>query len=49
MNGMEVFMPSEEAVDMETVLTKCDSIKIHNNIGHLQQTEVAEVDYLMPF
>ena len=49
MNGMEVFMPSEEVVDMETVLTKCDSIKIHNNIGHLQQTEVAEVDYLMPF
>lgn len=49
MNGMEVFVPEEKEVDMEMVAHKCDDIKIHNNISHLQSSETPEVDYLMPF
>ena len=46
MSGRDVVKAEQHRVDQELLLSKCDSIQIHNNLGNIANTSVGEdTDY----
>jgi DNA-directed RNA polymerase II subunit RPB1 len=46
MSGKNVVKTEQHHVDQEILLSKCDSIQIHNNLGNIANTSVGEdTDY----